>query len=217
MSAKTTPSDKLLTLVTFNIRVYAPTWFKVKAHSSCKDGARHFHAIISRSRYLSPKYRNIIDPVIHRNAYFAHPENILLAMITDHRPHIRELGLRRIMKARAAKPNIRTRTRTFKIPTNLNFNAGEYYEVIDWSELAITEPLVVNAMTDTELRQFIRMDETPAMLFPKFPSHTSCRETETSKNACGPNSRDGFIRARFASRHIMPTIESKRDFTHFVL
>ena len=215
------PSDKLLTLVTFITRVYAPTWFKVKAHLSCKDGARHFHAIISQSRYLSPKYRNIINPVIHRNAYFAHPENILLAMITDHQPHIRELGLRRIMKARAAKPNIRTRR--FKVPTNLNFNAGEYYEVIDCSELAITEPPVVNAMTDTELWQFIRMDETPTILFPKFPCHTQAVErlvkvvTEASKSICRPNSRDGFICARLASRHIMPTFESKCDFTHFIL
>ena len=117
--SKSNPSDKLLTLVTFIIRVYASTWFKVKAHSSCKDGVRHFHAIISRSRYLSPKYRNIVDPVIHRNAYFAQPENILLAMISEHRPHIQILGLRRIMKARATKPNIRTRR--FKVPTNLNF------------------------------------------------------------------------------------------------
>ena len=170
---------------------------------------------------LALSTKTIIDPVIHCNAYFAHPENILLAMITDHRPHVRELGLRRIMKARAAKPNIRTRR--FKEPTNFNFNAGEYYEVIDWSELAIAEPPVVNAITDTELWQFIRMNETPTILFPKLPCHTQVVErlvkvvTEASKNACGQNSRDGFIRARLASRHIMPKLESKRNFTHFVL
>ena len=134
-------------------------------------------------------------------------------MITDHRPHIQELGLRRIMKARAAKPNIQTRR--YKVPTNLNFNAGEYYEVIDWSELAITKSLVVNAMTDTELWQFIRMDETPTILFPKFPCHTQA--VERLKNACRPNSREDFIHAKFASRRIMPTFESKRDFTHFIL
>ena len=127
----------------------------------------------------------------------------------------------KIMKARAAKPNIQTRR--FKVPTNLNFNAGEYYEVIDWSELAVMEPPVVNAMTDTKLWQFIRMDEIPTILFPKFPSHTQAVErlekvvTEASKNVCRSNSRDGFIRARLASRHIMPTFKSKRDFTHFVL
>ena len=48
--------------------------------------------------------------------------------------------------------------------------------MIDWSELAVTEPSVVNAMTDTELWQFFRIDETPTMLFSKIPMpHTSCR------------------------------------------
>jgi hypothetical protein len=37
----------------------------------------------------------------NRNGYFGHPENLLLGMITDDRKHIRELGLRRILKARS--------------------------------------------------------------------------------------------------------------------
>src|SRR6218665_264032 len=70
----------------------------LKVHSSCKDGAGHLHQMLVKSRYLSPKHKRIVDPVIHRNAYFAHPENLLLAMMTDYRRHIRELGLRGVMK-----------------------------------------------------------------------------------------------------------------------
>lgn len=66
------PSENLKTLVTYIIRVYAPMWFAIKAHSSCKDGARHLHQMLVKSRYLSPKHKKIVDPVIHRNAYFAH-------------------------------------------------------------------------------------------------------------------------------------------------
>src|SRR6218665_2053073 len=66
------PSENLKTLVTYTIRVYAPMWFAIKAHSSCKDGARHLHQMLVKSRYLSPKHKKIVDPVIHRNAYFAH-------------------------------------------------------------------------------------------------------------------------------------------------
>ena len=62
------------------IRVYAPIWFTIKSHSSCKDGARHFHQQVARSRYLSQEKKNIIDPVLHHNSYFAHAENIILAM-----------------------------------------------------------------------------------------------------------------------------------------
>ena len=74
-------------------RVYAPIWFAIKSHSSCKDGARHFHQLEARSRFLSQEHKTIIDPVLHRNSYFAHPENMILAMMTDHRPHVGELGL----------------------------------------------------------------------------------------------------------------------------
>ena len=44
-----------------------------------------------------------VDPVLQRNGYFAHPKNLLLAMISDERQYIRELGLRRILKARLEK------------------------------------------------------------------------------------------------------------------
>src|SRR6218665_1755822 len=98
------PSENLKTLVTCIIRVYAPMWFAIKAHSSCKDGgfkygARHLHQMLVKSTYLSPKHKKIVDSP---QRILRSPENLLLAMITDHRPHIRDLGLRRVMKVRAA-------------------------------------------------------------------------------------------------------------------
>ena len=65
-------------------------------------------------------------------------------------------------------------------------------------------------MTDTEFQQFIVMDVTPPIVFPEF----FCRSqavgrlmkvvTEASEAACGPKSRDRFIRAQIDSRHLMP-------------
>ena len=147
----------------FIIRVYAPMWFAIKSHSSRKDGARHFHQMVARSCYLSQEHKKIIDPVLHHNSFFAHPENIILAMITDHRPHIRELGLRRVMKARAAKPS--GKIRKFKVPANLNFDAAEYFELINRTDLSITEQPVFKTMMDTELQQFIVMGVTPTIFF----------------------------------------------------
>src|SRR6218665_197188 len=88
--------------------------------------------MLVKSRYLSrPKHKRIVDPVIHRNAYFTHPDNLLLAMMMDHRQHIRELGLRRVMKARAAHHS--GQIRKFKVPAKLNFDAVEYFDMIDWA------------------------------------------------------------------------------------
>ena len=44
----------------------------------------HIHLV--KSRCQSAKYKKIIDPAIQRNEYFAHPENLLLAMISDYGP-----------------------------------------------------------------------------------------------------------------------------------
>ena len=52
-----------------------------------------------RVTYLSSGLKEIVDPVIQTNFLFAHPQNILLAMITDDTKHVRELELRRILKA----------------------------------------------------------------------------------------------------------------------
>ena len=43
--------------------------------------------MIKNTRYQRDDRKAIVDPVIQRNSYFAHPENLLLSMMTDDRPH----------------------------------------------------------------------------------------------------------------------------------
>ena len=69
-------------------------------------------------------------------------------MITDHRPHTRELGLSKVIKAKAAKPS--GKIRKFKVYTNLSFDAMEHFELINWTDLPIAEPPVLKTRTDTE-------------------------------------------------------------------
>src|SRR6218665_1839269 len=110
--------------------------------------------MLVKSRYLSPKHKKIVDPVIHRNAYFAHRRICSWpCMITDHRPHIRELGLRRVMKARAAHHI--GQIRRFKVPAELNFDAVEYFDMIDWAVCPISDPPLLKAMTYVELKDLV--------------------------------------------------------------
>ncbi|GBM69937.1 hypothetical protein AVEN_13801-1 [Araneus ventricosus] len=53
-------SNELTTLFVLILRVYAPSWFRIKVHHFIKDGARHMRHFISSSRYLPKKYRDII-------------------------------------------------------------------------------------------------------------------------------------------------------------
>lgn len=52
-------------------------------------------------RVALPSYlKECIDAVIQRNGYFAHPDNLLLAMLTDERHDVRSLAIRRIQEAK---------------------------------------------------------------------------------------------------------------------
>jgi hypothetical protein len=135
------PSPNLVTLATFVIKVYAPTWFKIKYNSSCCDGARNLWFLTHNSRYLPDELKAVVDPVIQRNAYFSHPENLLLSMLTDDDRKIRELACRRILKARSLNGSKGSIPRTFEIPV-INFESDVYYDMIDWqsAELKLTEP-----------------------------------------------------------------------------
>ncbi|KAF0706458.1 Uncharacterized protein FWK35_00034701, partial [Aphis craccivora] len=123
------PSENLTILAMYVVKVYAPTWFSIKIHPTCKDGAY---------------------PVIQRNSYFAHPENLFLAMLSDLQKHIRELAARRILKVRYKKTN---KVRPFKLP-NINFNASSYIDLIDWQQ-NMTEPPILKTISDGNIQLFV--------------------------------------------------------------
>ena len=56
---------------------------------TCMYGSNHFFGMIKKSRYLSDELKNILNPVLQRNAYFCHLKNILLSILVDKRMHIR--------------------------------------------------------------------------------------------------------------------------------
>lgn len=87
-------------------------WFKIKIQPLCVYGTKHLHETIKLTRYLPENLKKVVDPVIQRNGYFGHCENILIAMLCDEQKHIRELALRRILKALSCQHLISTQKNT---------------------------------------------------------------------------------------------------------
>lgn len=77
-------------------------------------------------------------------------------MITDERPHVRKLALRRKQSRKSVRP--------FKLP-KFNFNAKAYIDIIDWSNTTMTEPLITAAVTDSELEDFFNDQEHQLSIF----------------------------------------------------
>jgi hypothetical protein len=169
--------------------------------------------MIQFSRYLPENLRSIVDNVIERNGFFAHPENILLSMLFDTRRHIRELSLRRILKARKSVDH---GIRTFK-PPKIYFSAEDYVDIIIWNECQVTSPPILSHISNEELEARLHENNLNLQII-DFPCHTQAVErcvkivTEASRCVIGENSRDGFIRNRIESRSKMPSFGHKNQF-----
>ena len=201
------PSENLLTLIHFVMKVYTPMWFAIICSPNIENGSCHLF-----KTETSDEVQKIVLPVVQRNSYFAHSEAILLAMITDERPHIRELGWRRIKSCRSLSG--RDNMTVFKLP-NLNSKCTDYTNMIDWKN-DVSEPPLTRQFTDEEIDNFIRSRH--LFFCPKFPNHTQRVErtikmvSEASSSVCSHEAREGFILNRLASRNRVPTMDSKKDF-----
>ena len=211
------PSQQLIELVNFIMKVYAPMWFFIKQNSYATSGAKHLFNMIRLCSYLPDEYKKIIHPVIQRNAFFAHPENIILAMIGDDRHHIRELGLRKILKIRDNGGQNSKNLRIFQVP-KLNFDASAYYDMIDWQNIEVTEPPLTRIIETNNIREIIDSKNVVNLDFKKFPCHTQAVErhvklvTEASKSVADINNRDGYIKVKIESQNKMKHFNTKSEF-----
>ena len=94
------PSETMKVIVEYIMKVYAPMWFRIKVNSSSEYEAQNLFKTTELSKSLNANVKEIIHPVIQRNAFYAHHENISLCKIIDERSHIREFSWRHIEKAR---------------------------------------------------------------------------------------------------------------------
>jgi len=211
-ASSNTPTETLRTLATYVIKVYAKSWFLIKSRPLCKDAARNFWEIIQSTRYLPQELKAIVDPVLQNNAFSLHPENLVLSMITDERPVVRELGLRKILKGRNRASAVCNQVRRFQVP-KINFGAKEYFEVIDWNE--VSDPPILRHFSFEDLVEKVRSKDN---FIERFPSHTQSVErcvkmvTEAAAYVCGEDNRDKAIRAKLFGRKINPKFETKSDY-----
>ncbi|GBM59718.1 hypothetical protein AVEN_40643-1 [Araneus ventricosus] len=137
-------------------------------------------------------------------------------MLVDEREYIRELGYRRILKARQIVPKKKT-VRNF-VPPKINFQASDYIEMINWNSCVVYPPPMLLDLSEDDIKSLINSDTTPIKEILKFPGHTQAVErcvklvTEASNKVCAHEARDDYIRATPKSRSVMPNFSKKSDF-----
>lgn len=90
------PSEGLKLITNYVVKVYAPSWFNIKKNHQAIHGPRLIHDMIRMCSFLPSEYKK-------------------LAMLENSRSFVRELALRRIIKARRCKPNQRLRFAASKL------------------------------------------------------------------------------------------------------
>lgn len=166
--ATANPSPTLRNLAEFVVKVYAPFWFLVKSQPKAIHGSRHVFKYICWIRQLPIDVRTIVQSSIKHNAYFFHPENILLSMITDENPFIRADGYNKIDLARQEPPSV---LRKFHMPQSkeiIKFDSATYPEMIDWNLFKITEPPCLQFFDYDQLNEYRyenKMIEIPGKYF----------------------------------------------------
>ena len=147
------------------MKVYTAMWFDIKVNPSAIKASKHLYRTIEKVLVLSPRVQQIVLPVIQRNGYYAHPENIVLAMVHDKNRGIRVLGLRQVLKARKIEAEHGKGVRLFKIP-KMNFDATSYYGLIDLQNILITSPPLLFDVTHGVIKRTI----TQLSNLPGFPA-----------------------------------------------
>ncbi|GBN91769.1 hypothetical protein AVEN_21215-1 [Araneus ventricosus] len=124
-------------------------------------------------------------------------------MLVNEREHIRDLGYRRILKARQIVPKKKT-VRNF-VPPEINFQASDYIEIINWNSCVVYPPAMLRGLSEDDIKSLFNSDTTPIREVQKLPCHTQAVErciklvTEDSIKVCGREARNGYIRATLKS------------------
>ncbi|KAF0303211.1 hypothetical protein FJT64_024788 [Amphibalanus amphitrite] len=155
--------------------------------------------------------QDIIRPVISRNGYWAHPEQLLLVMIADEDREIRTAAIQHIRAAREREKEGQE-VRKFTLPT-INFGAQRYVDLIDSAAEKVTEPPLLRDLSVTELQGIAAAP----LRVSAYPVHTQAVEravrdvTEASLRVVGEEARHGRITACIKHRKSVPKFNSKRD------
>ena len=121
-------------------------YFNVKYYNSVVYGSALLGKFIIWTQYLDQNLRNVVHRVVANNPYYAHSENVLLAMLFDDRKAIRDRAVNKILHYRNVLYDP-AELRVYK-KAAINFNCTNYIDMINLNDDTIlSEPLFCQLRT----------------------------------------------------------------------
>ena len=171
-----TPSPKLQLLVDIIINIYTPSLINIRQHFHISNGSKHFYNLFEYSRNLFQKKYNerelfaLVVNTLKRNGFYAHPENILIAMLFD--PNLKEEAVAMIETLRENEKSFRG-VRKFAVPHGyLRFDetCTSYNQLFDFErlfEIECASPPILADYSINQIRELAFEDS-----FKKIPCHS---------------------------------------------
>ena len=157
------PNLTLVLPTKFYIKKYFPNFSEVEAKSLITHGRRNLFSKLRRvTQFPYKQVRDIALKVLRRNAFFAHPEHVIIAMLGDENKLVRNIAVDKIMSLRETLTADHIDTfegssceevkavRKFKV-ASMNKNAISYQQLVD-SCLEV-EPPLLHYLTNDELKK----------------------------------------------------------------
>lgn len=94
------PTLKLRRIVNMIVKFSAPMWFHIKCHPSVTKGPLNTFKSLQLLRNLNAGEKAIAKKAVQRNSFFAHPDQLLLAMCADQDEVVRQKAVGLIRKFR---------------------------------------------------------------------------------------------------------------------
>lgn len=189
-------------------------FYEIKVKHQIIYGPWHLIKLFRLWQKQDQRVKDASERYLRSESWWAHPENVLVALLCSDDMSQRVFAVDTIVALRAGREQGSTAVRAFKVPQTVNLKASDLKTLIDWKAETITEPVFTANMS---LVQLDSLKVAPLEL-PPYSLHTqSCERavklvTEAAESVCGWARRDGFIRTQLRNREVMPTLKTKKDF-----
>ena len=94
------PSSQLQRIANMVVKFSVPMWFQIKKYSCMTGDPKNTFVCLQLMKHLNNTKINIVKEVVQRNAFFAHSDQLLLAMCTDRDEAVRREAVNKIRKLR---------------------------------------------------------------------------------------------------------------------
>ena len=94
------PSNQLQRIANIIVKFSVAMWFQIKRHSYMTDGPHNTFVCLQLLKHLNDTEIHIVKKVVQRNCFFAHPDQLLLAMCTDRNEAVRRVAVNKMRKLR---------------------------------------------------------------------------------------------------------------------